>query len=238
MKQFSRIIRYLAVVLILAAPWPAFGQIRELAFEDTESAAAYRRAIRFSGVKNRAFYIDEVTGDIPMDAAPRIQPRVEAPPSPVPDRTIPYIIVVGVFGLIGFLLWRFGGQSQITLRNSQAVSAGRVPAVGPAQAGADQNIGDFLKSLAAMPDRRAALILLVGRVLRRAAETNGLRLKRSETARDILRRLPRDWALFDPTRNLVVAEELVHFGGRGVSDGQLDAYIAIARPILNGRADG
>lgn len=90
----------------------------------------------------------------------------------------------------------------------------------------------LLDRLAAMADRRRALILLTGHSLERAAEMNGLRIARAQTARDVLRSLPRQWHHMDAIRRLVREAEIVHFGGRDVSEETWATCLATARPFF------
>lgn len=98
--------------------------------------------------------------------------------------------------------------------------------------GDQEGLEAFLAGLAAMADKRAALILLAGRTLERAADANGLRLARAQTARDVLRALPREWEHLAALRRLLHEAEVVHFGGRGVPPLRWEACVAAARPIL------
>lgn len=100
----------------------------------------------------------------------------------------------------------------------------------------EQPLDQFLASLRAMADRRLALILLVGRTLERAADLNELRLARAQTARDVVRMLPRDWHHFEALRNLVRQVEIVHFGGRDLAEDSWEDCYNAAQPILRGAA--
>ena len=90
----------------------------------------------------------------------------------------------------------------------------------------------LLERLASMPDRRRALILLTGHALNRAASANGVTLARAQTARDVLRVLPRQWRHMDAMRRLVREAEIVHFGGRDVSEETWADCLSAARPIF------
>ena len=95
-----------------------------------------------------------------------------------------------------------------------------------------QPIDSFLESLRRMTDRRAALILLVSRALERAAALNDLRLGRSQTARDVVRVLPRSWPHLGNMRRLVREAEIVHFGGRELPEEIWEECLDAARPIF------
>lgn len=202
-----------------------------------ESGAAYKRATRFSGIRNEAFYVDQVNGEIPMDQAPRYRKAEDETNDDgggLSQTTIQFASV-GLLIAIGFLFWKFGGSSQISLRRGDA--SGATAQTSEVAAAAEyENVkgADFLRMIAEMPDRRHALILLVGRVLLRAADSNGLRLKRSETAREILRRIPRSWSHFTELKSLVLSEELVQFGGRDISEESFESCLEKARPMIAG----
>ena len=87
-----------------------------------------------------------------------------------------------------------------------------------------------------MADREAAIVLLLQAALQEAATANGLRLSRSETAREFLRRLPPGWAHGSSLRRLVMAEELVQFGGRILAEETFEQCLHDAAPILGQRA--
>ena len=100
-----------------------------------------------------------------------------------------------------------------------------------------QPLDQFLTSLSGMADRRQALILLVSRALERAADANQVRLGRAQTARDVLRILPRQWSHSDTMRRLVREAEIAHFGGRAVTEDLWQDCLSAAQPIFRtGRA--
>lgn len=108
--------------------------------------------------------------------------------------------------------------------------------------GADQDAptelgGDttgFLDRLAAMADRREALILLVNQALERAAHANAMTLGRAQTGRDVIRALPSSWRYRDTLRDLVRQAEVVHFGGRDISEDRWQECLTAARPLFRG----
>ena len=90
----------------------------------------------------------------------------------------------------------------------------------------------LLASLREMADRRQALILLVSRALERSADINQVRLGRAQTARDVLRILPRNWTHIAALRGLVREAEVVHFGGRDLSEERWQECFQAAEPIF------
>ena len=82
-------------------------------------------------------------------------------------------------------------------------------------------------------DRREALVLLIENLLPAAARQNSIRLGRSETAREIIRRLPHGWALLPELKRIVMTEELVQFGGRDLPERTFEDCLRRAAPILD-----
>ena len=91
---------------------------------------------------------------------------------------------------------------------------------------------EFLKQLQAMADRRAALILLSKRCLERAVAINGMALGRSQTAREILRKLPRNWDHHEALSRIIGFEERVQFGGHDLPEPVFQESLHLARPLF------
>ena len=89
-----------------------------------------------------------------------------------------------------------------------------------------------LQEIIANPDRRAALMALAQYALARVVTSNGLRLQRSWTVRDALRRLPSEQSYLSQLRALVLAAERVHFGGRDVTEDEFKAHLNATQPLL------
>lgn len=100
----------------------------------------------------------------------------------------------------------------------------------------DGDVKGFLDRLAAMADRREALILLVNQALERAAQANAMTLGRAQTGRDVIRALPGSWQYRDTLRDLVRQAEIVHFGGRDISEDRWQECLSAARPLFRGAA--
>lgn len=182
-------------------------------------------------------YIDQLTGEIPMDGA-LLPPPPEVPE--VPDlgeglrasELVTRLVLAAMLAAMLWALWR--NREAIAERLTGAPrSAKSKPRKTSAPAQPIRDDTGLLAELRRMKDRRAALVLLLQAVLRAAAQQNGLRLGRSETARELLRRLPNGWEHLDPARNLVMTEELVQFGGRPLPDPLFEACLTQAAPILS-----
>lgn len=96
----------------------------------------------------------------------------------------------------------------------------------------DIPLDGFLDRIARMQDRREALILLVSRALEQAAHANNMTLGRAQTARDVVRVIPRRWSHREALNKLVREAEVVHFGGRDISEDRWRDCLDRARPIF------
>jgi hypothetical protein len=221
-----------AVLLLLVLCSPADAASLDPAdIEPTgERNAAYLDAVRGHGLQTEIAYLRE--GAALPDFGGVAVPEVPDLPDPAAERRN-WAIFFGVLLalILGFAIWYGRGISAsfgVARDPRQAgVPAGETPAPSrdlPAEA--------FLESVRAMPDRRRAQILLVARALERAATANGLRLGRAQTARDVLRAVPRAWPHFETLRRLVAQAEIVHFGGRELAEDQWRACLDGAQALL------
>lgn len=164
-----------------------------------------------------------------------------APPPPVEtDWELSDTLTTILFGvLLAFLiavLIRFGGGAfgafgakPTEIRRAARHADPDAPEVDPAVAAAAAR---SLEELRAMADRRLALSALLLRALSAAAEAHDMRLGRSQTARDVLRAVPRAWPHYGALTRLVRTAETVLFGGRAMSDPEFDGCLDLARAIL------
>lgn len=212
----------------LAAP-PAAAAIAPGDIEPTGPPnAAYLDAVRWSRLQTEVTYLRP---SAPFD--PRASVEVPAPPMSVETRRWIWIGVLGalILGIVAGFAW-FGGRIPVTFGATDRARRGAARAGDAATAGADLPPGEFLERLRAMADRRAALILLTARALEQAAAANGLTLARAQTARDVLRAVPRRWPHFEALRRLVREAEIVHFGGRDLPEARWRDCLETARPLI------
>jgi len=145
------------------------------------------------------------------------------------------VVLVGLVAVIG--LWmRFGNggillsQAPRELKQRQ----GEAPESWRTSAGeVEERPSDFLQRIAAMADRKQALVLLLRRCLLHAADVTGTRLFRSDTERAVLARLPESMPDRDHLENLLTETELVHYGGRVLAESHFVALLATARGLLS-----
>lgn len=207
---------------------------------DLPLSAEYARDVRFRRLQTEVTYIDRLQGEIPMDGRPLPPPAEERPDrdgEPV-SRFEGFSQLVLLALAVGAIVLLVRNWTAIRDRLTGAPAIGgraedRRAAGGDASTGAP--IDGLLARLSGMEDRREALVLLLKAVLNAAARQNDLRLGRSETARELMRRLPRSWRHLDNARHLVMAEELVQFGGRPLPQPLFEDCLRRAAPILADR---
>ena len=90
----------------------------------------------------------------------------------------------------------------------------------------------MLAELARLPNRREALQRLTGYALDRATRANGIRLGRSQTARDVVGLLPAGWRHIASLSLVVRTEEVVRFGGAPLPDAVFADCLTAVRPLF------
>lgn len=208
----------------------------------TRKNADYARVIRFSNIQADIYYIDQLNGEIPVNTnawRPPAKPGSPAATSPSDFSNPNFSRVMLIAMLIGFALaiYRYGGRTRASLRRGPTDVSKPVRKSKRTAKSDDQTMvrtQELVTHLMGMSDKRAALIELNKNVLEAAAEQNNLRLGLAETARDLLHRLPPDWAPLSDLRRIVMSEELVQFGGRPLAERTLEDCLRRAMPILEG----
>lgn len=133
---------------------------------------------------------------------------------------------------IVFLIIRYGAAIQVGIR----ADAGR-DGIGndSPQESLSAVVGEKVSSLddvLAMEDEARALGALLRLVLESALGRMEMSLKRSETARAVLRRLPRDWEHFIPVARLVGLAERVRYAGDPIDREGLITAVEDVRTVL------
>lgn len=144
------------------------------------------------------------------------------------------VVLVGLVAVIG--LWICFGNGGVLLSSAprEMKRQGEAPqSWRTSVAEAEERPGDFLQRIAAMADRRQALVLLLRHCLLHAADITGTRLFRSDTERAVFARLPENMPDRDRLENLLTAVELVHYGGRTVAESHFGIILATARGLLS-----
>lgn len=224
------------IILLIGFFTPAFPVIGQEAsaerLEVLQSGEAYLRAVRLRRIKTDVVYYD------PTGPAPRLDTRQR--PERQADRSkaiwsisnLPTaLIAIAVLIAIANFSFRFGGGVSVSFgRDPENSGRARAAARGVALAGAARP--KSVDAILNIPDRREALMMLAQNALATTVETNGILLQRSWTARDALRRIPKDQEHLDALRALVLASERVHFGGRDVTEDEFKLHLSTIRPIF------
>lgn len=227
---------YLALILaIFTLPTGNVARADELVLVEVpqgELGGKYRRKMWFSGVKTRLVYVDPSVAEIPTGNATQLK-KTPDKDTTTAGKTSPIIALIagGILAIILYLFWKFGGAAQLNTQKRDEAAGQKLTPHHP-EINDDNPVDEFLQQIAGMADKRTALILLVGRALHAAAGQNTLPLTRSDTAREILGRLPKSWPHFSALQKLVSTEELVQFGGRVLADATFEDCLSAAHPIL------
>ncbi len=201
---------------------------------ETDASARYQAALARSANRIRATYAEKITGDLPLDAAYRPPPQqTDRRGDPALSGMTAWITVIVVV-LILLALWlRFGGSGTLLAGTPKDI---RQKAAAPEgwriSQDRDVPIGDLLAQIAAMPDRRAAVVRLLRHCLLHAGAATDTRFARSDTEREALRRLPDGWAGRTGVARILTVAELAHYGGREVSEDAFAASLATARALF------
>lgn len=141
-------------------------------------------------------------------------------------------IALVVIGLVILLLVKHGGGGGLRLR-AEARAGEREPEAGVVSdaltAGPSLTLDEILK----LDDLELALGALLRLVLETAISLSGHVLRRSATAREVLRRLPSDFAHLGAVAALVREAEHVRYGGASISRERFDALVEQIRPLLS-----
>ncbi len=202
----------------------------------TPSGEAYRQAVRGGRAKIDLVYLKpEADETLPRDAA-KPEPQTNATELEW-DRIVLIAITAAILIAIAIFASQFAPKTTISMSSPEDGTRGeasrRRRRAEPADTPGDLATGgDFLDRIRAMPDRKQALILLLKRALERALEIHGMTLGRSQTAREILRKLPRTWDHYAALSRLVGFEERVQFGGHDLPEPVFQESLSLAEPLF------
>lgn len=227
------------LVLLLSvlptATLPQSGDATEVEpLQATASGEAYLQSLRYRGIDTDVRYFDPTRPVPPLETtAEPPRPERDSPDVSQEVDIATVVISLAVILAVFVLLYFYGGQLGLSL--GSAVSNPERDG-GERLAMPDSAFGvalpKSLQDILSQGDRRAALMALAQYALARVVTANGLRLQKSWTVRDALRRLPADQSYLAQLRALVLAAEGVHFGGRDVTDDEFTAHLNATRPLL------
>jgi hypothetical protein len=222
-RGFARI---LAVIMLAAAS----GAVTRVDIGGDRNAA-YLAAVRGGGLQAEIVYMDP-SQPIEIDEAPAKPPKASPPENPQAVRWLLIAVAAVSLALITILVIRNGAGGKAIfakrLRPERDDARSRAPQPEPTPASGLH----LLARIAALADRRLALQELTEHSLDRATRANGLRLGRSQTARDVLAYLSPAWRHHGALRLIVDTEEAVRFGGAPLGDANFADCLAAIRPLF------
>jgi len=223
-----------AVLLTLAVNGAQAAEAVREPMELSESGRAYLEAISGRGIVSDVAYYDPFAPapELKISAAPTEKPKVERG-SGFSIQLVMVLIFAALLAGVVYAATQFGGARIVSFARAPASGRRRRAPSDTETAGwpdtADNlDVGEIGK----ISDRRAALMLLAQCALSTAAKANGLRIARSWTVRDTLRRLPADWPHLAALHRIASAHEITHYGGRAVSEEAFQSLLGLARSIF------
>ena len=192
---------------------------------------AYLAAVRGSRLQAEIVYMDP-SQPIDIDDAPAKPPEAASPEKRQAVRWL--LIAVGGAGLvlITILMIRNSGGGKAIFAKRLRPEADNARSRSPQPEPVPPPGLHLLAGIAGLPDRRLALQQLTEHSLDRATRANGLRLGRSQTARDVLAHLSPAWRHLGALRLIVDTEEAVRFGGAPLGDALFADCLAAIRPLF------
>lgn len=190
------------------------------------ASSEYVELCRRRGVRCKLAYLEK-TVDSPAIASPRAPAIISGPAAPL-------LALAALAVLVGLWL-RFGGGGVLLSSAPRDMKQQRTDAPETWRVNdheADERPEQFLLRIAAMEDRKLALVQLLRRCLLHAADATGTRLFRSDTERAVLGRLPADMTGRDRLETLLAGTELAHYGGRTPAEAQFSVLLDAARDLL------
>lgn len=221
------------ILLLVSAALPGLAKAQQAEqMEITESGKGYLQSVGRRVNSNVAYYDpNRAAPELTTNARPEDRAeRREVTPTRIPDHVFTAIAAL-VLIAVAIHIWRSGAAVSVSLRKRPGNAArdlrrsGSVDDDGAAEA---LQLSEILR----MEDRNLALVELARRVLTDVAQQNGMHWQSSWTARDLLRRLPRD--LREAMRPLVQVAEHVQFGDRHVAEEEFTFFAERARGLIQG----
>ena len=232
------VLRFVLIVLLSLAALPPHAHAQEASVEPLEitaSGEAYLSTIRFRRINSDVAYFDptQPPPELTTSQTPRERPDRdhENTSGSLQNGQIILLAITGtVMAVILYLFVKFGGAGSISFGQSPE-NAARDPKRRAAEAESLPNTPASLQAILRMADRREALVALSNYLLSRIVAAEGVLLQRSWTARDALRRVPRDFQHREALQSLVLASERVQFGGRDVSEDEFQDHLGKLKPL-------
>ncbi|WP_208354254.1 hypothetical protein [Pseudaestuariivita rosea] len=213
--------------------------------EITESGQQYESALGWGGPAREMVFLNPDSplpdlsdlGNINPDSRP-VDVEIEdvIPDNPVGVftglRIALFIIFGAILALILYLFVRYGGAGAISFRKAPDNST-RGNYTPSDQQSIYERPPSELEQIESIPDRQAAIIELMRSGLSKAARMNNLRLQRSWTARDAIRRIPKNWPYLGQLSDVTREAEFAYFGDRPVSEDVFQHHLSAMRPLFD-----
>ena len=232
MRQFI-FLMFCAALVVFAAPAPGQEAIRQ-PVELRESGQDYLRSVRRRGISTDVAFFDR-TGPAPAldtTVTPETDTQSRDTDLSLGGRAVWIIISIVVIATLVLLFSRLGGASVVDFNAQPQTGKSRRQKKDRRKGAATSALPAELSQILQITDRRAALLELMRTSLVKAADLHQIRLQRSWTARDALRRIPKDWPLRPPLQTVLTAAERAHFGGRAVSEDDFKAHVEQIAPLF------
>lgn len=198
------------------------------------SGEAYLRAVRLRGIDTDVAYFDPTAPPPPLDTNQKPEPTREETNRTNGIGSAPSVLSIisaAILAGIVFLFFRYGGSFSVSMKGD-AENPSRRAKSSRMTSHAINDLPSDLATILKMKNRRDALVTLAQSALARAVVENGLLMQKSWTARDALRRLPKDQLHRGALADLVAAGERVHFGGRDVPEDVFNEYVTKIKPLF------
>ena len=221
----------LTVGLLLAAV-PAHAQDTTTYLAPPKGQTDYDQVATPPQVQTDIQYIDE-TDDRFLEREPIAIPEIR-PVRGINLDGLNVAIIVGTVALLLFLLLKYGGAGALLRADPSSGTKPKKRAKGWGLTAAETPAGDILAQIMAMEDRREAMILLLRHCLLQAADETDTYFQRADTEREAMARLPKSWPHLNKLGHIAVQTELVHYGGRNITDDDYTTALDSGRTILRG----
>ncbi|MGO4855304.1 hypothetical protein [Phaeovulum sp. W22_SRMD_FR3] len=203
-------------------------------------ATAYRARAAALGVRTDVSYVTRLEGKLVSGKEDQSADFV-APDFSGSGRGLG--VALALFLIVAALVaWaKFGGGGALLARAPREAKAKGATAPDGWQISAAEAVrhpAQLLAEIASMPDRGAALVLLLRHCLLSAGAATQTRFARSDTERSAFARLPGRYAHRQGLGTILTTAELAHYGGRPVGASSFEAALQAARALLLGQAPG
>lgn len=201
-----------------------------------EFSEAYLDALGSSGVDADVTYFDPEAPAPPFIIDEDPPPKAEAPVEPGRGFSggIDVTLALALATLAGlvFVVFRLSGGSALSISKMEREGRVRRREAKPLTRTREDLRPIALAEIAAMKDRKLALIALARVALDRVIAAHGITMRESWTSRDALRRIPRAQRLLPELWQLVVAAERAQFGDVHVGEAEFETHLDIAGRLL------